>query len=390
MIAIPSGNSERYAELDGVRGVAIALTLLCNTLMLGWGGNHAQKAWHLLAEGSWIGVQLFFVLSGFLITGILIDSKGGKFYFRNFYARRALRIFPAYFLMVAIVFIGLSISNQHMPLSQSCYWFFVSNFCIANYGSWVDDHLGITWSLAVEEQFYLVWPFLIWLLPVRYLGKAIAAIIAASLLLRYGMVAAGVSGLKLYALTPVRADGLAAGALIAVAVRSGIGGERLAKLGITALAGGIAAMVAVTIEAGSFDYRNTFIMTIGYTALTVASSGLVLFLAAEQNAAHALRRTFRWKPLVAFGFYSYGIYLYHALVSFFFGRFPFLQPEALARFPGGPFAAQIMATASITAITFLLALVSYHLFEKRFLDLRPYFPAKGKPARPASAPYISA
>jgi peptidoglycan/LPS O-acetylase OafA/YrhL len=306
----------RYTEFDGVRGVAILLTIACNSI-ISWGPGLNQKIWFVLADGGWIGVHLFFVLSGFLITGILLDTKGEENYFKNFYARRALRILPLYFLVLAIITIGLTLTAQSIPLDPLCYWLFVSNFCIANSGHWIDGYLGITWSLAVEEHFYLLWPLLIAVLPSRRLLLATSLVAGASLLLRYAMTLHGNPSLSLYTLTPTRIDGIAAGALIAIAMRRPIGAGYLAMTGRQMLAAGLAVMAATGMVVRSFAYGNPLVETFGYSALTLAAAGFILALAAEPDANHVLRRAMRWQPLVALGFYSYAIYLFHAIVYVF-------------------------------------------------------------------------
>jgi peptidoglycan/LPS O-acetylase OafA/YrhL len=365
----------RYTEFDGVRGVAIFLTIACNTI-IAWGPGLDDKIWNVLASAGWIGVQIFFVLSGFLITGILLDSKGDRYYFFNFYARRALRILPLYFLVLALITCAVKFYGESIPLHPLCYWLFVSNFCIAQSGQWIDGYLGITWSLAVEEQFYLVWPFIIALLPSRWLIPATCLVIASSLLLRYAMVAHGGLSLSLYTMTFTRIDGLAAGALAAIFLQQPTKAGTLLRLGRRLLAIGLALMAATALPAQSFSYEHPLVETSGYTALTIAATGFILTLAAEPEARHPLRRAMRWGPLATVGFYSYAIYLLHAIAAFVVGRLSPFQPEALQDFPGGILAAQLAFTAIVTVVSFALAVGCYHLFEKRFLNLRRYFPRR--------------
>jgi peptidoglycan/LPS O-acetylase OafA/YrhL len=373
-MSFSTANPGRFAELDGVRGVAIALTLACNTLVVGRGPGYGEKVWNILASGGWIGVQLFFVLSGFLITGILIDTKGDEAYFRNFYARRALRIFPVYYLVLALATVGLWLVGQSTPDHPLCYWLYVSNFCIANAGRWSAHHFGVSWSLAVEEQFYLVWPLLVLFLSTRRFVLATTFTLLGSLLLRYVMAAHDASPLVLYTITPTRLDGLAAGALIAIAVRSNIGAQLLAGIARWMLASGLAAITTTTIAVRSFNYDDLAVATVGYTALTFAAAGLVLLLVAERSADNIVRRSMRQPSLVSVGFYSYAIYLYHPIVYFLVMRLPLFRTEKLAVFPGGELIAQLIVTSTVTIATFALAVASYRLFEKPILELRRYFP----------------
>ena len=123
--------------------------------------------------GGWIGVDLFFVLSGFLITGILYDAKGGPHYFRNFYMRRSLRIFPLYYAFLILIFAVMPLlraSGADHVGKQVWMWTYLSNVLFARVG-WegMPAHTTHLWSLAIEEQFYLLWPLLVWLASRRRL-----------------------------------------------------------------------------------------------------------------------------------------------------------------------------------------------------------------------------
>src|SRR5690625_4685275 len=156
-------------ELDGVRGVAILLVILFHCFP------------SPLTGLGWIGVDLFFVLSGFLITGILIDSKGNKRYYSNFIGRRILRIFPLYYLVLFIMLFLLPLigrgfssgSNYSFYLRhQGWFWSYLQNWLFSFHGFPKNLILSHFWSLGVEEQFYLVWPFLVLLLPKKLLLKS--------------------------------------------------------------------------------------------------------------------------------------------------------------------------------------------------------------------------
>jgi peptidoglycan/LPS O-acetylase OafA/YrhL len=126
-------------------------------------------AWTNLCEHGALGVDVFFVLSGFLITGILLDTLARPHYFRNFYARRVLRIFPLYYAVLGFAFLILpriapSTAVRYAAVNREAiwYWLHLSNFAIARRGSFVHGILDVSWSLAIEEQFYLLWPALVW------------------------------------------------------------------------------------------------------------------------------------------------------------------------------------------------------------------------------------
>src|SRR4029450_13934129 len=177
----------------------------------------------------WTGVDLFFVLSGFLITGILLDTRGSERYFTTFYARRILRIFPLYYLVLFLAFVvlpkfpalHLEVAGQADLPPQWPYWLYLTNFSIAD-GGWVHGWVDVGWSLAIEEHFYLVWPLVFWLSPPRVVALLGAVIVVAEPLARVFARETEVKALSIYVLTWFRLDGLAIGALLALAQRRGL------------------------------------------------------------------------------------------------------------------------------------------------------------------------
>jgi peptidoglycan/LPS O-acetylase OafA/YrhL len=222
--AAPTGH---IPALDGLRGLAIlGVMLFHQTVMaVGTGLEHAfVDLSHLLSSG----VDLFFVLSGFLITGILYDSRGGSHYYRNFYARRFLRIFPLYY---AVLFVALVIlpyfSHPKLAkwshvggLGQVWYWLYLSNWSIALGGVGVrHGMIDISWSLSIEEQFYLIWPVMVqWFSRRRLIGICVG-LIATAFGVRLALRLAGAPIIWAMMLTPARMDDLAVGALIALLAR---------------------------------------------------------------------------------------------------------------------------------------------------------------------------
>jgi peptidoglycan/LPS O-acetylase OafA/YrhL len=156
--------------LDGLRGIAILSVMLLHftNAIAALPGSPTSAARSVFGWG-WTGVDLFFVLSGFLITGILLDSKGHPLYFRSFYARRALRIFPLYYAALFLFFVvpraipSVPATYSFAWHDQRWFWFYLGNF--HPLGPDAKQFIGQFWSLAIEEQFYLVWPLLIWLTP---------------------------------------------------------------------------------------------------------------------------------------------------------------------------------------------------------------------------------
>src|SRR5215470_6104122 len=221
--------------LDGVRGLAILLVLAVhfvgNATPVTWGERLAVK----LGNYGVLGVDLFFVLSGFLITGLLLDSKGDPHYFRNFYARRTLRIFPLYYFVLALLFIVIPAAVTIPPAleearrHQAWLWTYTTNFFIAAKASWALSYVSHFWSLAIEEHFYLLWPLVVFSFRRQTLERICIAVIVAALALRIGLLLGGVSELSVSVLTPCRIDTLCVGALLAAVARREGGAALLVK-----------------------------------------------------------------------------------------------------------------------------------------------------------------
>lgn len=219
-------SSKRIPELDGLRGIAISLVLLGHYFVNPWQtipGSYAaylQAALRLTA----IGVDLFFVLSGFLIGGILVDKRSSANYFRAFYARRFFRIFPLYYAVlcafaIAVHFLRGSEWLLKDPLPAWSYFAYVQNYLMGTKGSFGPNFLGITWSLAIEEQFYLTLPLLVWLVKPRSLRWLLIAYVIAGPVIRYAeYLHSGPFGVFVFTLG--RADALLLGVLIALVFRT--------------------------------------------------------------------------------------------------------------------------------------------------------------------------
>lgn len=367
----------RIRALDGLRGIAILLVMLYHQTVL-VGSTDIDRFVGFWTLSGWIGVDLFFVLSGFLITGILYDSKGTGSYFRNFYARRVLRIFPLYYVVVAFSLLIL----PHIPHwkldnlaringDEVWYWTYLSNFSIAAHDAFRHGILDVSWSLAIEEQFYLVWPLLVLLLSRRSLLTLCAGVMVTALAWRSGLVLAGVPPLSVSVLTPSRLDSLATGAGIALLARSPSGLDCLARWATPILTVSAAGLLAIAVWSGGFDPYGPPMATVGYTALAALfGSVLVLILTAERTRLRI--RLLEQRPLVALGKYSYALYLFHLPIRAVI-RDKIYGPDQFAVVLGSSLPGQLVFYISATLISFAAAWLSWHLFETHFLALKCRF-----------------
>jgi len=368
-----ASSTERLPALDGIRGLAIIWVVLHNTTDILPPALHGAS--HLLAlllHPGWIGVQLFFALSGFLITGILLDTQRAANYFLAFYAKRALRILPLYYTVLLLLLVVVP-SLQRGPTllhatakEQLSLWLFVVNWTnAAPYG------FAHFWSLAVEEQFYLFWPFIVHRLSAPRLFKTCVYIAVIALVIRSVMVFSGASSWSVYAATTSRLDALALGGAGACLLRipaartwlaSRLTAVNLAALGLF--------LVGIPMT-HAYDTESIRSEIFGYTMLAICCATLVTAAAVggEQVKQNMLTRVLCWSLLRACGKYSYAIYVFHQLINKLLG-----EPWMAARFGGHPPAhAVYLYSVTIGLISFGAALLSYQLLEKHFLALRHLF-----------------
>lgn len=334
-------------QLDGLRAIAVLMVLGTHF----WTYPEGHEILNRFFAAGWIGVDLFFVLSGFLITRILLESRDDPHHFRNFYIRRALRIFPAYYLLLAIVFFALPLVNeipQKVKEDAWMYWLYMGNFAIAS-GGWQLFLIDITWSLSVEEQFYIVWPALIRYLNGEFLLILCCLVIWVMLVSRWGSYT---SSNWMWLHMTQRADGFAAGALVAVAMREGIKVERYAW----PVFAGCTTWVMLQIAQGDFARNSYFVNTIGYTLnAAMFASALVLCMKT---------RVLNLAPLRYVGKVSYGVYLYHPLCLM---AASMVLPE-MAGIGGG-----MAKLVVLTLLTVGVASLSFRFYEAPFLRLKDRF-----------------
>lgn len=292
---------QRIRSLDGIRGIAIGLVILWHYVVLRTPGAHA---WGGL---TWTGVDLFFVLSGFLIGGILLDKPS----FSSFYIRRTTRIVPLYLVWLAITAL---LFVPSLPLAP--FLVYAQNFWMAARNTMGDGNTGITWSLAIEEQFYLTLPFAMVWISERTLKSVIVAGICAAPLLRVAIYFAFPHHrMACFVLMPCRADSLLAGVGCATLFRerpSWLTGSRLRS-----------AVLVFAIGAVALEAYNPWML--GFPMISAGITWMALFyatviLTAVFQPAGLLARLASWPLLRNLGIIAYGVYLFHEPILLALGR----------------------------------------------------------------------
>jgi peptidoglycan/LPS O-acetylase OafA/YrhL len=356
--------------LDGLRGLAILAVIVCHvnlTYRSLTDSKYLGSLFDMFFSWGWSGVDLFFVLSGFLITGILYDTKGCAFYFRTFYARRTLRIMPLYFgfllLLVGLSRVLHSSISPYVSLTDAlALGSYTYNFRLVLMRHTTD--LTVFWSLAVEEHFYLIWPLLVWAMGRRSLMRLCLALSATSFLLRLAVVLSGEWRLTAYLATPCRMDGLLAGSFVALAQGDRTVWGWLRRNAGRLVCGSGSLVFGLLLNRGTLN--DGFVLTVGLAGLAVFFSGLIV-LSLDAVEGSPLRHVLENHVLRAVGKYSYGIYIFHSLILEV-GR-QALTPRI--HFPG--VISELLALVWVTVATFAVAWLSYHFYEKRFLRLKRFF-----------------
>ncbi|MEN3337111.1 MAG: hypothetical protein V7647_787 [Acidobacteriota bacterium] len=340
---------KRIPQLDGIRGLAILVVMFHNE-------RDALPSLHMHAifGSGWMGVDLFFVLSGFLITGILLDAKGSDGFFRNFYARRCLRIWPLYYAVLLFMFVAVPLlrpGQAAMVFERSSPWWayplYLQNFIVPDSSGAVGP-LGVTWSLAIEEQFYLMWPLVVRYLSTAQLRLVCLAVIGASPFVRLYL---STEHVNLYTNLFCRLDGLMWGAFIAALIREPAFEPKRHRI----VAWG-ALIIALPVAVAT-DGRG--VQWIVYSLSVLASAGLVYL--ALFSTAPWLQRMLRSRTLVFTGTVSYGLYLLH--------KIPF---DAVK---GRSVSHPTLVFAMLIAAAHGLAATSWYLYERPFLRLKRFFDA---------------
>lgn len=367
-----TAESRHIRALDGLRGLAILLVIPHNSEELFQGSTGIVRVGGIIAGAGWIGVQLFFVLSGFLITRNLFEAQGATNYFKTFFARRILRIFPLYYITLIIALILVPLLFTGTPGGHLFYrdelwlWIFLLNWShplgASTFG------LPHFWSLAVEEQFYFVWPLVVWHATPRSLLKVCAGVTIAAFIARAMLHFLGGTDEMIYEFTVCRMDALAIGAATAAVMRYSEGRAWFERNQMTFLP----ALAIMTVVGALFTkaYTSNMLSTqmIGHTWLAVLFALSVLACLTDRGTYNLwYRRILDSRVLRSIGRYSYGMYVIHFPIFLWLQKHSEVFIQDFGRY------APLMFVVTVGVSAYCLAVISYHLVEKHFLRLKRYF-----------------
>jgi peptidoglycan/LPS O-acetylase OafA/YrhL len=361
----------RIPELDGLRGVAIGLVLFYHCFFLIAEVRPGSALSYLFSVGrlGWSGVDLFFVLSGFLIGGILLDARGASNFYPVFYTRRFFRIVPAYsiLLLAYIVLSNLAAGQAGLRLIADCplpvapYFLFLQNFWMGAHNTLGGTTLGVTWSLAIEEQFYLTLPLLIRFTPSRRLVSVLLAGVGLAEVLRVVLYWSQPANWAYYrVLMPCRADALLLGVLGAYAMKELNwrhwleNRRRYLWIPLSIFAVGMGIMVRVLPKTG-----DVLLAAGGYTLIALFFLSLLMYSLLVRESW--LSRCLRWNCLRALGTIAYGTYLFHFLIfNAFFAIFRASAPRIVT-------SRDLLIACAALGATFAVCALSWRYFEKPLL-----------------------
>lgn len=375
-------DAARIPVLDGIRGLAVLMVLAYHTLFT---NSEAIGAAWLNGTRSWLwaGVDLFFVLSGFLISGILLDTKTGPRYFRNFYLRRTLRIFPLYYGVLFGVLVILPLAFYLLGKArpefletviprQLWLWTYMQNW-LQSTAEHTLPGFGHFWTLAIEEQFYMVWPLVVFALaPKRLLKFCLFAAVFGIVLRTVLYAGAFADEWAIRHMTITRVDSLLIGAALALLLRQALMRERLQKYAPLAFGITLTAFIAMCAAKAT-----PLVETIGYTLSALAAASLI----ALNLKTPYLDRSF----LRMLGKYSYGIYVFHLPIAVLVKN----RLDAMFDSPAAGIPVALAAFAITMVSSVAIAMVSWRLWEAPWLSLKDRIAGYSNEPRREKAPVLA-
>jgi peptidoglycan/LPS O-acetylase OafA/YrhL len=374
----------RIPVLDGLRGIAILLVMVYHFRLYGVAFGHTlwERVYSHAALVGWVGVDLFFVLSGFLITGILYDSRDDPHYYRVFYGRRTVRIFPLYYAFLAVFcgIVPMALVLLHHPELAPSHDSTTAKLFVWSYTvNWYEGFKGFPivsaslrhfWSLSVEEQFYLGWPLLVLTLTRRRLMALCGVLMVLPFVLRIVCLRLHLPDAA-YTWTFCRMDSLAVGAIVALAARNSQDWKAVvnwaSRLTLPALCLIVPLMTLQDLKT-QFISEQFALSSLNYSLLGIFFGGcLVMAMCACEKSL--TQRFLSWPFLRFFGKYSYCLYICHLPLIVIAAKVG-LRSDRLTEVLGNKFAAIVAVNGVAFVIAIAIALASWHLFEKHWLKLK--------------------
>jgi peptidoglycan/LPS O-acetylase OafA/YrhL len=367
-IPLVSQNRPKYIpSLDGLRGFAVWAVIFYHCF-----------SFLIVTKIGWAGVDLFFVLSGFLITGILYDTKSSPNYYKNFIIRRVLRIFPLYYFALITMFFILpniipELLGSHFDYyqrHQSYFWLYIQNWLYSIDGFPHNHMLVHFWSLAVEEQFYIFWPWVIKFCPLKHLLKISIILIILSIFFRMNWgFSIGYQATFQYMATLSRMDALLIGAVIAILLR-----RRPAWLEKAVLPALVFSFIVVVAGIAALKRVNFLSLPSLYTFMDLFFASILILCLSSKNIPF-LTKLVNNNALIWSGKYSYGLYVYHYII---FIILEFNITNGLSRLFDSTTICKLITGLITIILSLIISYLSYQYLESPFLRLKKHFSYKNK------------
>jgi peptidoglycan/LPS O-acetylase OafA/YrhL len=339
-------------QLDGIRAIAALMVMFFHFFQNLETNSKFYLGIKKISFFGQTGVSLFFVLSGFLITRILLSTREDKNYFKNFYLRRALRIFPLYYLFLIIYYflIPLISNSQFVPFNQQIYyWIYIQNFATTfNWKSSGPDHF---WSLAVEEHFYLFWPLMVYFIQNKKIKIGILLIIVLAFISRLFFVE---NNIDVFYFTLTRMDELALGALLATFEKNGELIYTKTKFFLISIIILVIPTIILWIE--TTGKAISLVQLFKFNLISLIYFCLIGLVVCLKNESF-LNKVLRGKFFIYTGKISYGLYVYHPLC--------FFMISVLLKVTYVPISFFLSFL-----LTYLIASISYYFYESYFISLK--------------------